>query len=86
MENVTTLELTAEELTQQIEDMKNAEQSKAQHLQMQTKQLQERLQQTIAAKASTLGQIAELKQTAKEIERTQHQIEGALNISQALTG
>ena len=86
MESETTPNPTNDELTQQINDLKNAEQAKAQQLKMQSEQLQQRLQQTIAAKVSTLGQITELEHSAKENERNQHRLEGALDILQALTG
>ena len=86
METETTPNPTNEELTQQLDDLENAEQAKAQQLKMQSEQLQQRLQQTIAAKVSTFGQIAELEHSAKEHERNQHRLEGALDILQALAG
>lgn len=86
MENVTTLEPTAEELTQQIADLKNADQTKAQQLKMQMEQLQTRHQQSVATAAGTRGQIAMLEENLKEQERNTNRLEGALDILQALAG
>lgn len=86
METETTPNPTNDELIQQLTDIQNVEQAKAQQLQMQGEQMQKQLQQVIATKASTLGQITELKQTTRELERNQHQIEGALNTLQAMLG
>ncbi len=78
-------EPTHEELTQQLDNLKNAEQSREQQLKMQTEQLRTRLQQATAITINTTGQIAELESNLVDQERDRHRLEGALDVLQQIT-
>ena len=77
-------EPTFEELTQQLDNLKNAEQSHAQQLQMQTEQLRTRLQQATTMKITIVGQITELETNLEDQERDCHRLEGALDVLQQM--
>jgi predicted RNase H-like nuclease (RuvC/YqgF family) len=78
-------EPTFEELRQQLDNLKNVEQSREQQLQMQTEQLRERLQQATAITINTTGQIAELEANLEDQERDRHRLEGAVDVLQQMT-